>query len=117
MTNLTPIKPTLSGTDPAGYATCQAGGDTFDANPSTKYLIHVKNGHSASQSVVIDDPNTPSPAGATTFNPDVTDPVPNAGERFIKVDDPGRFRDPNTGRISLSYSGTTLLTLKILDVG
>lgn len=113
MAALTPRVPDLNGLTVTAYSSAAGGGDTFAAEDSAKYLLHIKNGHTATQTVTIDDPNTQTPADATAFNPDVAIPVVNAGEVFAYIQEPRRFKDSVTGNISLSYSGTTLLTLAV----
>lgn len=95
----------------SGYAAAAPGGDRFSVTDSGIYLLHVINGHSASQSVIIDDPNSVTPEGATAWNPDVTLPVLNAVGRIFNLGYAARFKDAN-GWVNLTYSGTTLLTLR-----
>ena len=117
MAVITPKVGALSGVDPLSYVTAAAGGDTFPATGDGVYLIHVKNGHSSSQTVTIDDPTTPLPPGAaasSTFA-DVPVAVPNAGERMIVISNAARFID-STGNIALTYSGVTALTLQVIKV-
>lgn len=116
MATLTPVVATLAGADPLPYPTAAAGGDLFPALTGAKYVIHVINGHTASQDVVIDDQSSSAPPSSTAFDPDVTVSVPNAGERMILIRDPARFMDAN-GDINLSYpSGETALTLQVIRV-
>jgi hypothetical protein len=114
MATLTLKVAALTGVDPLAYVSAQAGGDVFDAQAQSRYLIHVKNGHTSAQSIIIDDPTTAGPTGNTAFNPDVTVSVPNASERMILISSPARFINTTTGRISLSYSGVTALTLQVV---
>lgn len=95
----------------SGYAAAAPGGDRFSVSEAGLYILHVINGHSASQSVIIDDPNTVTPEAPTAWNPDVTIPVLNAVGRIYNLGTGARFRDAN-GWINLTYSGTTLLTLR-----
>lgn len=115
MAVITPKVAALSGVDPLAYVSASAGGDSFPAVSGGVYLIHLKNGHSSAQSVIIDDPNSASPPSATTFVPDVTVSVPNAGERMIVISNIARFADSD-GDINLTYSGTTALTLQVIRV-
>lgn len=98
-----------------GAVSASGGGDYFIPGSNSPIFIYVANGHSSSQSVVFDDPNSRTPEGATQFNPDVTISVPNADNRLIPLRNPSRFVDPATGRINLSYSGVTSLTIKVFS--
>lgn len=97
------------------YAAAAGGGDTFAPTDMTKHFLHVKNGGGGSINVVIDDPTSATPTGATAFNPDTTTAVPNGGERMIAVD-PSRFRDNATGNVSITYSGVTSVTIGVFKV-
>lgn len=99
----------------SGYAAAAPGGDRFSVLESGLYVLHVINGHSSSQSVIIDDPNSSTPVGATAFNPDVTLPVVNATSKMFNLEYAARFRDAN-GWVNLTYSGTTLLTLRVYRI-
>jgi hypothetical protein len=114
MAQLTVQKPTLAGVAPT-YAAAGAGGDTFAPEDDGLYMLHVKNAHSASWTVTIDDPNSPSPGNAVAFNPDVAVVVPNATERVILVH-AGRFRNKTTGLVSLTYTGVTALSVGVFKV-
>lgn len=112
MAVLTIQQPSLAGIA-LSFTAAAGGGDTIPVGSSNQPIfIYVKNGHTASQSVLIDDPNSSQPAGATAWNPDVTNPVPNAGERTMKLDNPSRFVDAN-GNINLTYTGVTALTVAV----
>ncbi|HEU4542199.1 MAG TPA: hypothetical protein VFR23_13810 [Jiangellaceae bacterium] len=116
MAVITPKVGALSGVDPLTYVSAAGGGDTFPATGDGVYLIHVKNGHTSAQSIVIDDPNSASPPSATTFVPDVTVSVPNAGERMIVISNAARFMS-STDSISLTYPlGVVSLTLQVVKV-
>lgn len=96
--------------------TAAPGGDFFNADPFAVYRVRAANGHSSPQNIVADDPTTPAIPGATVAaNPDLTFVIPNAAQRYFDLD-ANRLRDPVTGRINLSYSGTTLLTYEITKV-
>lgn len=114
MPELSVQSPTLGGIAP-GYTAADVGGDYFLPTESGKYLVHVKNGHTASQTVTINDPNSVVPPGAKSFDPDVDVAVPNAAERMFVVD-VGRFKHPTTGKIELAYSGITALTIGVFKV-
>lgn len=110
-----PKKPTLTGVDPLAYAAAAAGGDTFAASVNRKYLLHIKNAHTASQTVTLNDPTSQSPVSGKTFDPDVDVVVPNATERMVLIDNPARFIDAS-GNIALAYSGVTALTLQVFEI-
>ena len=112
MAVLTPRVPVLAGLQGTAYTAAAGGGDSFVADATSRYLIHVKNGHTSSQTVTIDDPSSVAPASAKTFNPDVDVVVVNAQESWIYLQSPSRFMD-SSGNINLSYSGVTALTLAI----
>lgn len=99
----------------ATYAAADVAGDEFTPQSGFSYIIHVKNGGGSSINVVVNDPTSTSPTGATAFNPDVTVAVTNAEDRFIKVDQP-RFADPVTGKIQWTYSSVTSVTVAVLSV-
>lgn len=88
--------------------------DTIAVLPTTKYLIHVKNGGGAPITVTVDDPTSQSPAQAAQFNPDVAPSVPAAGERVFVLDST-RFRDAN-GNINITFSATASVTYAIYQI-
>jgi hypothetical protein len=114
MALLTVQKPTLAGVAPS-YAAAGAGGDTFAPDDDGLYMLHVKNAHTGSWTVTIDDPTTVSPVNPVAFNPDVAVAVPNATERIIMLD-AKRFRNKTTGLVSLTYTGVTALTVGVFKV-
>lgn len=92
--------------------------DTFvpaagDAN--RVHILHVKNGGASPDSVVIDDPNSVGPAGATQYNPDITVSVPAGGERFIRLD-ATRVRNTSNGNVAITHSFTTSVTAAVFVV-
>lgn len=95
--------------------------DFFTATPNASYIIHWKNGATATASgnLSITDPTTPVPQGSTAVA-GFADAVANAGglvangERISRIPNSDRFRDSN-GRINLVHGGTiTTLTVAIL---
>ncbi len=110
MAALTVITPDLNG-ELVTYAAAAGGGDSIPVQAGGVYYLHVKNGHSSSQTVTINDPTAVTPVDAVAFNPDVAVPVVNATERIIRLD-ADRFRDSD-GNILLTYSGVTLLTVAV----
>lgn len=100
----------------ATYGAAAAGGDLFApraSGPGAAVLLHVKNGHTAAQTVTVDDPVSRDPGSASAFNPDVAVSVPASGERFILLKPIERFVNAD-GNVSLTYSGVTALTLAVL---
>lgn len=106
----------LQALDPA-YAAATASGDTFVARETdSKLLLHVKNGDAAAHTVTIDDINSSAPPGAQAFNPDPQFSIPAGGNRLIALDQLHRFRDKDTGVISLTWSAATGMTFAVLRV-
>ena len=91
--------------------TAVSASDTFTApTDGTFVILHVKNAGGSSDTVVVDDPNTGSPAGTeVAFNPDLTISVTNGQERMIELD-PSRFTNTSTGLITVTHSFTTSVT-------
>jgi hypothetical protein len=114
MATVVPKKPGFAVLDALPDIVCAGGGDVFAA-PGAKYLFVVKNAHTSPQNVVLDDPNTQQPAGATTFNPDATFIIPNATTQCWLLSDVGRFRNP-AGNINVAYSGVVALTMQIFEI-
>ncbi|MFC5744829.1 hypothetical protein [Actinomadura rugatobispora] len=90
------------------YVTASGGGDTVRTGPRT--FLHVKNGHSSPQTVTIVTPGTYNGLAVD----DLEIAVPNAGERMIgPIDDTFRA---STGLASITYSGTTSLTIAAIRI-
>lgn len=94
-------------------AAAAGGGDSFDNNGQC--ILEVVNGGGGSITVTIDDPGSPSPAGATQFNPDVAVTVGAGASKLIGPFPPFRFNDAN-GRVNVSYSGVTTVTVRVIRV-
>jgi hypothetical protein len=96
------------------YAAAAGGGDSFvnDQADGSRTFLHVKNGGGSPITVTIDDPNSQSPAGATSWNPDLAVTVANATERMIGPLG-GRFIDGN-GSTAITYSGVTTVTVAVI---
>lgn len=88
--------------------------DTIAVQPTSKYLLHIKNANAGTVSVVITDPNSQSPAGATAYNASVTISIPTGTERLIVLDS-GRFRDVN-GNITLTFTPNASVTYAIYQI-
>lgn len=85
------------------YAAAAVGGDTVI--PGQGSFLHVKNGHTAAITVTLVTPGQVS--GLAVADQAVT--VPNGGERMIAVGD--IYRDPTTGRASVTYDVVTAVTV------
>ena len=107
MANYTPQTPVVTGVAPV-YNTA-ASSDTYDLQPGTKYLLHVKNGGGSSINVTPTDVASVSPVGASAFTPSPVIAVTNAQERLILLD-ANRFRDPTTGKVTVAFSATASVT-------
>jgi hypothetical protein len=102
--------------------TCNAGGDYVipSASGVTRVVLRFINAAGSSYNVVLDDPTSVTPTGATAWNPDVTTAVPNGAQRYLVLTTAEvlRFTDPATGRISWTYSATpTSMTCEVVGVG
>lgn len=96
-----------------------AAGDYFvpsSRGSAARYILHVKNGSGSSTNVTVNDPNTPSPIGATAFNPNMVVAVGAGVEKHILLDNVERFVDSATGRVNLTYSATATVTIAVFRV-
>lgn len=84
-------------------ATAGAGGDTAP----TGHRIHVKNGGVASTTVTV----TGYGPCSHGFLHDMQFTVPAGEDRFINPPDAARYADPATGRVKLTYSVVTSVTV------
>ncbi len=92
------------------FVAAAAGGD--DCVTGAGVFLVVKNGHTAAQSVTLVTPQT---VDADLAVADRTISVPaTSGETVIPM--PDLYRDPSTGRASLTYSGVTALTVCVCRV-
>lgn len=113
MAEITVVRPDVDGVDP-GFVAAQAGGDHLIPDAGRSVVVLVRNDSAGALTVTVDDPNTSTPAGAKAFDPDVDVSVPAGAERAILLDRL-RFVDEQ-GRIDLTYSGVTSLTVAALAV-
>lgn len=111
MAVLTPVTVTLAGVAD-NLVAAAGGGDSFPNNGHTVFVVN--NGSGGAITVTFDDPNTPNPGNASQFNPDVAVSVPAGQRRTIGPFPPFRFNDAN-GRVNVSYSGVTSLTVMALQ--
>jgi hypothetical protein len=96
--------------------TAVGASDTFTVNAADidkTHILHVKNAGGSSDSVSVDDPNSSGPAGATSFNPDLTVSVPNGGERFIRLLPARRYANTSTFVVTVTHGFTTSVTAAV----
>lgn len=96
---------TRAGTEPA-YAAAAGGGDTF--TPSSRTLIHAKNGSGSAITVTVTTPRT-DPLGNAVADNAVA--IPAGEERMIGPFPYEHYSDPSTGLAALSYSDVTTLSI------
>lgn len=100
-----------TGANPS-FAAAAAGGDAIANNlEGEKTFLHVKNGHSASQTVTVNSQKTCDMG----FDHDLAVAVPAGGERLIGPLPDDRFNDSN-GKVQITYSGVTALTVAALKL-
>lgn len=91
-----------------GAVNAAGGGDSFPNDGYT--VLYVKNGSGGAITVTIDGVGA-GPESAVAYNPDVAVSVAAGAERLIgPFTDKARFNDVN-GRVNVSYSGVTSLTV------
>lgn len=114
MAILTPQPLTTQGIEPTFHG-ASAGGDSF-LNDGNTY-IHIKNGHSGPQTVTLTSIDS---ARTTTLGEfplaDLEIVVPDDEERIAGPFPQTRFNDAN-GRVSMTYSGVTALTVAVIRQG
>jgi hypothetical protein len=98
----------LIGLEPS-YAAADVGGDEF-VN-SGRDFIHVKNGHTSEQTVTMNSQT----ACSFGFDHDAAVAIPASEERMIGPFPKNRFDDSN-GKVLITYSGVTSLTIAVLRV-
>ncbi|HEY4721446.1 MAG TPA: hypothetical protein VII92_06340 [Anaerolineae bacterium] len=94
------------------YAACTAGGDTF-ANDG-KTILHIKNGHTSSQTVTFTSVVSDPPPGTAVANEVIT--VANASEKMVKPVKQSGFNDAS-GLVAVTYSGVVSLTIAAISIG
>jgi hypothetical protein len=109
MAVLTKKQITVGGADSAGgfVAATATTGDKVVPGPGT--FVVVKNASGGSINVTINDPNTPTPAGYTAFDPDATVAVGAGAERAIAI--PDRFAGSD-GMATIICSAVTSVTIQ-----
>jgi hypothetical protein len=88
------------------YVACAGGGDTVVAGSTS--FVHIKNASGGSITVTLVTPGTV--AGLPVGDRAVA--IGAGAEAFITVGD--EYRNPSTGRASLTYTGVTTLTIASL---
>lgn len=113
MAVLTVTQPVLGGVLAAPVAAA-GGGDSF---PNDGYTIfRVINGGGSSINVTFDAPGAVAPDQANTFDGDVVKAVANGATRYFgPFTDKARFNDVN-GRVNVSYSAVTSVTVEAIRV-
>lgn len=109
MATLTAQSIVRTGLDPT-YSACAAGGDEFVNNGDE--FIHIKNGHTAEQTVTITTPATVD--GLAVADRAVA--IPNGEERIIGPF-PKATYDDSAGKVQLTYDAVTSLTIAVLKPG
>lgn len=89
------------------YQACAAGGDSFENDGET--ILHVKNGHTASQTVTI----VRARLCDMGQQHNVAVPVPAGGDRIIGPFPRSEFGSP----VQVTYSGVTSLTIAAIRGG
>jgi hypothetical protein len=108
MSDLSVQKIVLAGLTP-NYAAAEAGGDAF--LNSGRVLVHVKNGHTAEQTMTVNSQALCNQG----FDHDVAVAIPPSGEKMIGPFPKERFNDVD-GKVQISYSGVTNLTIAALEL-
>lgn len=114
MANLTVQSVDTDGLNPALVAAA-GGGDTITPADAGPHFLEVVNGGGSPITVTIDDPTSTDPGAASAFNPDVAVSVTNGQRRLIKID-VGRYKNPSTGLVGISYSAVTSVTVGAFKV-
>ena len=97
----------LSGMQPT-YANAAGGGD--QAPVGDKLVLHVRNGDAASKTVTLATPGTVGDLAVA----DAQQVIPASGSAFIPLK--STYRDPMTGRASITYSAVTSVTVAVLQL-
>jgi hypothetical protein len=97
----------LSGLQPT-YANAAGGGD--QAPVGEKLVLHVRNGDATAKTVTVATPGTVGDLAVA----DAAQTIPASGAAFIPLK--AVFRDPATGRASITYSAVTSVTVAVLQL-
>lgn len=96
-----------------GPFSADVAGDKFAIPLTGPVHLRIINGSGASITCTIDDPNSASPSGATSFNPDVVITVPASSTRVVKIDDRQRFTNSADSLVALAWSAVTSVTFEL----
>jgi hypothetical protein len=108
MANLATQKPSITGVAPVYSAA--VGPDTFDCTGHE--MIHAKNADAAPHTVSVNSLQLCNQG----FDHDGGGSVPAGGERYFGPFKPGFFKDPATGKATITYpAGVTGLTLAVIQ--
>jgi hypothetical protein len=118
MTYLATQTVTLASVEPTFNEASEVGNEI---NAGDRTYIHVRNGaggsiNSGSITVVIDDPNSVAPEGATEFDPDVTIVLAPNSEKVVGPLQSSRFTNRDDGLVHISYDITTSLEIAVLQI-
>jgi len=109
-TELTVTQLDLGGTTPS-YAAANADGHYFTNDG--RVFLQVKNTNGATRTVSIDDPNSISPAAATSFNPDVPCIIPiTTGDKLIGPFPVARFGST----VNITFTAVADLTIAAFKI-
>ena len=108
MSTLNVQKVVLAGLTPS-YGAAAAGGDEF-VNSGREFL-HVKNGHTSPQTVTVNS----QAACNQGYDHDAAVAIPASEERMIGPFPKDRFDDAG-GKVQITYSGVTALTIAAVQV-
>jgi len=91
------------------FAAAAGGGDKV--TPGDSRFVEIKNVGGSPCVVTIDDPNSVTPVGAQSFNPDLSVSVPaTTGDRMIGPLG-ARFANQADGLVAITYSQVTSVTI------
>lgn len=113
-TNVTVQTVGLSPVTPTANAADGTNGNSFAPLTDTT-LIRVINGSGSSTTLTVDDPTSVGPTGATQFNPDAALACPAGAARVCALPS-GRFVDPATGKVILTWSVATSVTFELYAI-
>lgn len=95
-------------------AVAEAGDTITPATTDQRLLLILDNANAAPRVVTINDPNTVAPAGAKDFDADVEITVPATDAVVVNLTQLGRFKDSNTGMISMTYADHEDLSVAVI---
>jgi hypothetical protein len=105
--------PSLAAAAPTVF-TADATGDKFRIPDNGPVFLEIINGGGSSITATLDDPNSVTPEGAQSWNPDVQWTVPNGASRVVKIADARRFNNNAVdGLASIAWSAVTSVTFKL----